>query len=47
MVAGRSRPKDSVLLHANVRAIHAFFSDPKQAVDARHNAGHDEVRLGG
>ena len=41
-MAGHSRPKDGVLSHAYVPAIHvllavSYFKD----VDARHRAGHD------
>jgi hypothetical protein len=42
--SGHSRPKDGVLSHAYVPAIHAFFSESNQDVDARHKAGHDEMR---
>jgi len=39
-MAGHSRPKDGVLSHAYVPAIHALFQKLKD-VDARHKAGHD------
>jgi hypothetical protein len=38
-MAGHSRPKDGVLSHAYVPAIHAFVF--RQDVDARRKAGHD------
>jgi hypothetical protein len=40
-MAGHSRPKDGVLSHAYVPAIHAFHPCKPQNVDARHKAGHD------
>jgi hypothetical protein len=40
-MAGRSRPKDGVLSHAYVPAIHVLPAEKKD-VDARHKAGHDE-----
>jgi hypothetical protein len=42
-MAGHSRPKDGVLSHAYVPAIHVFaISLLTQDVDARHKAGHDD-----
>jgi hypothetical protein len=42
-MVGHSRPKDGVLPHAYVPAIHAL---EVKDVDARHKAGHDELRDG-
>jgi len=39
-MAGHSRPKDGVASLAYVPAIHVL--DPREDVDARHKAGHDE-----
>ncbi len=41
-MAGHSRPKDGVLSHAYVPAIHVFLRATLKDVDARHKAGHDE-----
>jgi hypothetical protein len=38
-MAGHSRPKDGVLSHTDVPAIHDFSA---KDVDAWHKAGHDE-----
>ena len=40
VMAGHSRPKDSVATLAYVPAIHALFRS-KEGVDARHKVGHD------
>ena len=41
-MAGHSRPKDGVLSHAYVPAIHVLVLDATtKDVDARHKAGHD------
>jgi hypothetical protein len=40
-MAGHSRPKDGVLSHAYVPAIHVF-SITHQDVDARDKRGHDD-----
>jgi hypothetical protein len=45
-MAGHSRPKDGIALLAYVPAIHAsFFAQQREGVDARHKAGHDELRI--
>jgi hypothetical protein len=41
VMAGLSRPKDGVLSHAYVAAIHVFKSRDED-LDARHKAGHDD-----
>ena len=41
-MAGHRRPKDGVLSHAYVPAIHVFAQDGAQDVDARNKCGHDE-----
>jgi hypothetical protein len=41
VMAGHSRPKDGVLSHAYVPAIHVFLHARLKDVDARHKAGHD------
>ena len=41
VMAGHSRPKDGVLLHAYVPAIHVFVQARLQDVDARDKRGHD------
>ncbi|MGB6586817.1 MAG: hypothetical protein WBE93_12730, partial [Pseudolabrys sp.] len=46
VMAGHSRPKDGVLSHAYVPAIHVFAVARPQDVDARHKAGHDDEREG-
>ena len=43
VMAGHSRPKDSVASLTDVPAIHALLCS--QDVDARHKAGHDVERL--
>ena len=43
-MAGHSRPKDGVLSHAYVPAIHVFLLR-EQDVDARHKAKHDGGRI--
>jgi len=40
-MAGHSRPKDGVLSHAYVPAIHVLVKELED-VDARHKAGHDD-----
>ena len=37
-MAGHSRPKDGVASLAYVPAIHAFLSEVKEDVDARHKS---------
>ena len=41
-MAGHSRPKDGVLLHAYVPAIHVFLRAMPKDVDARDKRGHDD-----
>jgi hypothetical protein len=41
VMAGHSRPKDGVLSHGYVPAIHVFIRASPKDVDARHKAGHD------
>jgi hypothetical protein len=38
---GHSRPKDGVLSHAYVPAIHVLLEEPED-VDARDKRGHDD-----
>ena len=40
-MAGLSRPKDGVLSHAYVPAIHVFLDATLKDVDARDKRGHD------
>ncbi len=40
-MAGHNRPKDGIASLAFVPAIHSYFRS--QNVDARHEAGHDEL----
>jgi hypothetical protein len=40
-MAGHSRPKDGVLSHAYVPAIHVLFAAMTKDMDARHKAGHE------
>jgi len=43
-MAGHSRPKDGVLSHAYITAIHILLSlEQPEDVDAWHKAGHDDV----
>jgi hypothetical protein len=42
VMPGRSRPKDGVLSHAYARPS----MTSQKTVDARHKAGHDELRVG-
>jgi hypothetical protein len=41
-MAGHSRPKDGVLSHAYVPAIHVFVIARPEDVDARDKRGHDD-----
>ena len=41
VMAGLSRPKDGVLSHAYVPAIHVFLDATLKDVDARDKRGHD------
>ena len=43
VMAGLSRPKDGVLSHAYVPAIHVFLLLGREDVDARDKRGHDRV----
>jgi len=45
-MAGHSRPKDGVLSHAYVPAIHVFDVARPQDVDARDKRGHDGGETG-
>ncbi|MFZ2090192.1 MAG: hypothetical protein WAU99_00520, partial [Pseudolabrys sp.] len=40
-MAGHSRPKDGVLSHAYVPAIHVLAASQSNDVDARDKRGHD------